>query len=54
MPYNEEGRYFDEKIGVVYHEQAQEVYGFISTALLLIVILLLRWILKTRKLNSGI
>ncbi|MFM2386984.1 MAG: hypothetical protein RL660_1741 [Bacteroidota bacterium] len=36
MDYNEEGNYFDQNIGIVYHEQAVLVYGvlaFISASL---------------------
>lgn len=36
LPYNSEGRYFDEVTGLVYHEQSVEVYALITVALLIL------------------
>jgi hypothetical protein len=38
LPYNSEGRYVDEKSGVVYNQQAMEVYGLITLVLLLLTV----------------
>lgn len=45
LPY-EEGRYFDDKSGIVYHEQAKEVWRICTLILLIVAILLLRKIKK--------
>lgn len=49
LPYNEEGRYFDESNSLVYHEQSVLVYGFLSFLLLLLVIGTVKWMLSTMK-----
>ena len=38
LPYNSEGRYFDEGSGVVYHQQAVVVYGLLSIIVLAIIV----------------
>gem|GEM_PF-5788880 len=32
MDYNDSGRYYDPEVGVVYHEQAMEVFGCFAIA----------------------
>jgi hypothetical protein len=38
LPYNSEGSYFDKKNGVVYYQQAVEVYGLITLSLFLLTV----------------
>jgi hypothetical protein len=49
LPYNSEGRYFDEATSVVYHQGAVEVYGLIFIILLAITIGVIFWIAKAKK-----
>jgi hypothetical protein len=38
LPYNSEGSYVDEKNGVVYYQQAIEVYGLITLCLFFVTV----------------
>jgi hypothetical protein len=49
LPYNGEGRYFDEAHLVVYHKQAVAVLGFLSLMCFAATITMLIWIRKTNK-----
>jgi len=48
MSYNSEGNYFDENSGVVYHQQAVNVFGVIALILFFLTILTV-WKLKKSK-----
>lgn len=49
LDYNAEGRYFSSEDGVVYHEQAKEVYGILTLfGLTLTGILIVRLIIKRK------
>lgn len=49
LPYNEEGRYFDEANSLVYHKQSVLGYGFSAFILLLLFIWVGKWILNTKR-----
>jgi len=48
LPYNEMGRYFDEKMDVVYHYQTVEVFILLLILCILAIILLILIILNKR------
>jgi len=48
LPYTN-GRHFDEESNVVWNEDAKLVYGLISLLLLIVVVLLTKWLVKTIK-----
>ena len=49
LEYNDMGRYFDEEASVVYHEQAIFPYGFLFFISSVVLILMSRWALKTKR-----
>ncbi len=49
LPYNDQGRYFDEESSLVYHEQSVPIYGFSALILLLLLIWVSKWMLNTMK-----
>lgn len=49
LPYNDQGRYFDEESSLVYHEQSVPIYGFSTFILLLLLIWVTKWMLNTMK-----
>jgi hypothetical protein len=46
LSYNEEGRYFDENDMVVYHEQAEVVYGLLTIVFLSLTVITLSKAIK--------
>jgi uncharacterized membrane protein len=52
MNYNEEGNYFDESSGVVYHDQAIFIYCIITLILLLLTIFTIWKLIQNFKTNE--
>lgn len=47
MPYNSEGRYFDQTSGVAYHEQAIIAYTLSTILMALLLTVTIIWTVKT-------
>ncbi|MGC3944417.1 MAG: hypothetical protein QM762_07855 [Chryseolinea sp.] len=49
LDYNKEGRWFDEGSTLVYHEQTVEVFGFFLAFSVVLLILVVYWMRKSRR-----
>ena len=54
LPYNDQGRYFDEERSIVYHEQSIFSFGFFTIVLLLLTLLIGILILRSLKVKADI
>ena len=47
LPYNSEGRFFNEKKGIEYLQQDVQTYGIVAIGLTLIATVVLAWMIET-------